>query len=280
MTTSSPHAPRALLVLAAASVTATCGTESRVAGEVDRPEAARGFESVTTGQWDALTNRRIFFGHQSVGGNIVDGIQAVLHEHPEIPLKVEEAEEFTPEVPPGLYHARIGVNGTPMSKVDAFDRITAEGPFDLASLKFCYLDVSGDTDPDALFAEYQRRMDELRARDPSLVLIHMTMPLTTVEGRMRALAAKVLGRTTDRDLNAIRNRYNALLRSAYAGREPVFDLAEQESTLPDGSRSAFRRAGSDVYVLHAGYTVDGGHLNEVARRRVAEAFLAFLADLD
>jgi hypothetical protein len=249
--------------------------------EANRSGAAQAIDDVTPAQWETLAGRRIFFGHQSVGGNIIDGVTAVLRDHAEIPLRVEETAEPKRDGGPGLFHARIGMNGTPMSKVDAFDQLMAEGSFDAASLKFCYVDVSADTDPESLFAEYQRRMDEVRERDPSLVLIHMTMPLTTIEGRWQSLKARLRGRTTyHRNLNAIRNRYNALLRDAYLGHEPVFDVAEVESTLPDGTRSSFRRDGQDVYVLHPGYTTDGGHLNELGQRRVAEAFLAFLAKLD
>ena len=107
------------------------------------------------------------------------------------------------------------------------------------------MDVRADTDAQALFDAYQRRTAALAARD----------------------------------VNAIRNRYSTLMLAAYSGRAPVFDLATLESTRPDGSRSFFTRGADTAYTLAEEYTSDGGHLNEAARRMVAEQLLIFLARL-
>jgi hypothetical protein len=146
-------------------------------------------------------------------------------------------------------------------------------------VKLCYVDVAADTDPQALFDSYRQRMAELSALLPRLTIVHFTMPVTTVESTRGYWKSKLLGRPTVRDRNAIRNRYNVLIRAAYAGREPVFDLAALESTHPDGSRAFFRRGADSVFTLAPEYTDDGDHLAGAARRMVAEQFLIFLARL-
>jgi hypothetical protein len=236
-------------------------------------------EDVTPEQWAVLAKRRIFFGHQSVGGNIIDGMTAVLDAHPEIPLRIIEAASVDSLSAPGLYHARIGKNGDPASKANAFAAMTGAGSPDVALFKYCYVDVKPGTDPDALFADYQRRIEALQSRQPDVLIVHMTMPLTTHENWKGALRARLERRTSQRELGVLRNRYNRLLLGAYTGRAPVFDLARLESTRPDGSRVFFERNGERVYALEPSYSHDGSHLDVSARRRVADAFLAFLAQL-
>jgi len=246
----------------------------------DAPEAPPAdFESVTAEQWQTLGARRFYFGHQSVGGNLVAGMEEVLAEHPEIPLRIVEATTLDSASGPGLYHARIGRNGVPASKTDAFMAIVDGGDPGVGMLKYCYLDVTGDTDPAALFAEYRAAMDDLRARHPGLVIVHVTIPLTANDGRREWLKARLRGRATARDRNVLRSHYNALLRQAYVGKEPVFDLARLESTTSDGRRTFFNRNGEPVYYLAPEYTDDGGHLNALGRRVAAKELLAVLAGL-
>ena len=66
---------------------------------------------VTPAQWTALAERRLLFGHQSVGRNIVDGMVDLLAEHPEIPVVIAESRNFGRR--PAFYHATVGRNGFP-----------------------------------------------------------------------------------------------------------------------------------------------------------------------
>ncbi len=245
------------------------------------PEAPRHeFTAVTPAQWESLATRRIYFGHQSVGGNIADGIQEVLAAHPGIGLRLVEARTMDSAAGPGLYHARIGANGAPDSKAEEFAAIVGAGRPAVGALKYCYVDIDGDTDPDSLFARYQRHMAAVRERVPGLTVVHVTMPLTiTGMGRSERLIRRIRGQATDLDLAAIRGRYNALLRQAYVGTEPVFDLARLESTRADGSRAYVVLGGDTVHVMADELTSDGGHLNAAGRRVAAEEFLALLAGL-
>jgi hypothetical protein len=79
--------------------------------------------------------------------------------------------------------------------------------------------------------------------------------------------------------NSKREEYSELLRRAYAGKEPVFDLARLESTAPDGSVASDRDGARQVPALAAVYTEDGGHLNQDAQLRLAREMLLVLASV-
>ena len=79
--------------------------------------------------------------------------------------------------------------------------------------------------------------------------------------------------------NAKREEYSDLVRRAYAGKEPVFDLARLESTAPDGSVASASDGVRQVPSLVAVYTEDGGHLNPDAQLRLARELLSVLASV-
>lgn len=269
---------RALAVAAIAACGCTNDSGPRIMSSVTLPT----LESVSEAEWQRLAQRRVLFGHQSVGRNIMDGIADILKERPEVNLWVVESRRLDTVTTPGFYHARVGRNRYPLEKAEEFVAV-AESAFashaSVGMLKFCYADVLENTDPDSLFQAYQQRMAALAVRNPHLTRVHVTMPLTTIERGRAYWKKRILGRYTERDRNAVANRFNALLRAAYQGREPFFDLAALESTHPDGSRSYFMQGADTVYTLVEGYTNDGGHLNNTARRVVAEQLLIFLAKL-
>jgi lysophospholipase L1-like esterase len=79
--------------------------------------------------------------------------------------------------------------------------------------------------------------------------------------------------------NKKRQEFNERLRARYNANNQLFDIAEIESTLPDGSREKFILDGEEYYSLYSEYTNDGGHLNKEGQLRVAQAFLYFLGEL-
>jgi hypothetical protein len=108
----------------------------------------------------------------------------------------------------------------------------------------------------------------------------VTTPLMRVQSGPKALLKRLLGRSPGRyGGNFARERFNDLMRQAYGGREPLFDLAAIESTRPDGRREVIRSGGRSAHALVPAYTADNAHLNELGRRRVAEELLVFLARL-
>ena len=59
----------------------------------EMPEKATKFPSikdVSSEKWENLSQKKIYFGHQSVGFNIIDGIKDVMKENPQIKLNIVE----------------------------------------------------------------------------------------------------------------------------------------------------------------------------------------------
>jgi hypothetical protein len=227
----------------------------------------------------ALASGRFFFGHQSVGFDVLDGVVAVSASHPEVKLRIVEGRDAAQLDGPALLHARIGENERPREKIDDFVRVLEGGVgerVDLAAMKLCYIDFDEATDVRALFEHYRAAMASLRARFPKLALAHVTVPLKVVGTGPKAQVKALLGKkNVSFEANRKRAEFNELLRAEYPG--AVFDLAEIESTAPDGRRLQVSFGGASAPALLPEYTTDGGHLNERGRARVAEPFLAFLA---
>ncbi len=233
------------------------------------------FAEITPAQWKALARQRLVFGHQSVGRNIVAGLTEVLTAHPEIGVRVVQG--LPTDDQPGLYHENVGRNRDVASKTTHFDALADSAQFDAAVLKFCYVDVGETSNADSMFVDYQRWVDNLQRRHPTLRIIHATLPLTSLDSPKERILSFIRGQRSARELNVVRHTYNEKLRAAYAGRAPIFDIAALESTRPDGSRVTFRSKGQDIPYLNPDITYDGGHLNEMGRQRAAEQFLAVLA---
>jgi hypothetical protein len=230
-----------------------------------------------------ISQRRIFFGHQSVGMNLLEGVREIAAGHPEARVRVLEGSPGAELLPGTFAHAFMPENGNPALKLESFERAFSSGTgskADVAFLKFCYADFSADTDARGLFSRYQAALAQLRSRYPRTVFVHVTAPLTTVRSGPRASLARLLGRAPGGLLeNARREEYNELLRREYSGKEPVFDLALLESTAADGRRELHDWKGSKVPGLLPAWTDDGGHLNADARLRFARELIAFVAAL-
>jgi hypothetical protein len=230
----------------------------------------------------SLASKKIFFGHQSVGDNILQGIRDLMASDPR--LKINIVTSLDPESVPGfaLVEAHIGVNRDPRSKTEAFAATLDKGFGSLGGIalyKYCYIDFGNSTDVAQVFDNYRKGIVEVRQKYASLALVHSTVPLTadqassTAKERIKTVLRRIIGR----DPNVKRNQFNELLRQTYGGKDPIFDIAEVESTRSDGSRSYFTRGLSKIYTLAPEYTTDGGHLNELGRRKAAEQFLFVLA---
>jgi hypothetical protein len=231
----------------------------------------------------ALSARRIYFGHQSVGADIVKGIQEITGAEKPVSLHVVEASGPAAFGQPVFAHSRIGENGNPDSKIDQFAAIIRGGVgnrADTALFKLCYIDIVAGTDVRKIFSHYKETMSLLKKAYPGTRFVHVTVPLTTLQTGPKAWVKRALGRpVSGYQDNITRSAYNELVRKEYAGTEPIFDLAKIEATFPDGKRSSFLENGLDIDTLVPAYTMDGGHLNELGRRRAAEGLLHVLEGL-
>jgi hypothetical protein len=256
----------------AAAVLAGCnGLDEKAAMPEGDPEA----------DLRTLAESRVYFGHQSVGRDILDGLKLLAEENG-VALRIVEAPEGATDTLPGLVHSKVGKNREPMSKCEAFGRFVSEhaaSRWDAAAFKFCYVDLGDEAgrDPAKLLEMYRAAVAAARAARPDLNLVHVTIPLKSDPLGIPNAIKRAIGMGTAHDEdNVLRNAFNDLLRAEYAG-EPLFDLARAESTLPDGSRTGFKRDGKTVYTLAKQYTYDAGHLNQEGMRHVAAEFARAMA---
>ena len=219
----------------------------------------------------------VCFGHQSVGGDIVNAISILGQQQ----IAVVETSDPKAYRRPIFGHFRVGHNGDPLSKCQAFSQAMERGVGDLvdvAFFKLCYVDIASDTDVEALFKNYQETMARLAERYPAVTFLHVTVPLRHVRRNVRAWLHQWSGRHDgEREAQARRHAFNQLLRGHYAGTGRLFDLADGEATFPDGRPSYFCYQGRQLPNLVETYTDDGGHLNKQAAELAARRLLACLS---
>jgi len=239
---------------------------------VRAPNAA--VSAISTEELASAAEQRVFFGHMSVGKNVLSGMREVYDTKvvaaPEmIEIKRGEAAPQPTGNSGVIVHSLIGTNRDPEGKLANFDaalRGGLAGQVNVALLKFCYIDIRWDTDVEALFERYKTTLDALERDYPDVTFVHVTTPLTTGPSSIKDHIRALFGR----DDNAVRERYNALLRAAYSS-DQLFDLAAVESTAPDGTTSDS---------LYAGYSSDGAHLNAGGSSAAAVELLRLLARID
>lgn len=224
-----------------------------------------------------IAGLRIAFGHQSVGGEIVKGIESIAAEGGGA-LQVREGREAMAS--PVFQHFKIGRNEFPEAKMSDFAaamRDSVTGSADVALMKLCYIDFGADKDPDALARTYIATVDALAAAHPQTTYVPVTAPLTTIQTGPKAWLKRMLGKPLGGEAENLRRaRFNAALRQHYAGTGRMFDLAAIES----GSGAIhFEHDGQKVEALDPTITYDGGHLNEAGQRKLATALLRHIAQL-
>jgi hypothetical protein len=244
--------------------------------------AATASSAPATSEDLALVARsRVFFGHQSVGMNILDAVPAVYAAHGLPAPPVFRGRAAPTDLGSGfVLQDYIGQNEDPTGKIRDFEAAMRSGTarqVQVAAMKLCYVDFRADTDVETLFATYRTTMEALERDFPGVVFVKITVPLTTERGLVDRIKGVVRG--TDRfgpAENVRREEFNALLRQEYTGHH-LFDLAELESTAPDGHRVGGDVDGDHYFSLYPGYAADAGHLNAAGARRIAAAWLHTLA---
>ncbi|MBN2037578.1 MAG: hypothetical protein JW768_12625 [Chitinispirillaceae bacterium] len=229
------------------------------------------------GVTQTMGSKSVLFAHQSVGRNILEGVQRLGVGIPIV--EVVDVAILADTVAPGIWHARLGKNGDPYGKITAFRSMLAAGnagkKFDIALMKLCYVDIKPTTDINALFSVYSQEIINIKKTFPFLTIIHCTIPLKT--SMPAGIKERLLQMFTGDQANICRNKFNELMRLQYAEKEPIFDLAATESSKPDGQRETFSFKGKTCEALYPGYTTDGGHLNEAGQDRAATEFLRTIA---
>ncbi|MCL2013132.1 MAG: SGNH/GDSL hydrolase family protein [Cystobacterineae bacterium] len=205
-----------------------------------------------------LKNRSVFFAHNSVGQNIIDGLKTIEPSFASSFLKGGQQ----PQNAKGIMEHNMGDNGNPTAKLNRFVTLLNNGgnQTQIALFKFCYVDFDRNTQVDALTTAYQSALTDLQNRFPHVTFVHVTAPL--------------YHHTSSYD-NNVRERFNGWLRSTYGN--TVFDLAQLESVDSKGD-TALSRDGKTI-ALAEEWSSGDGHLNAKGSQHVASAFIAFLAQL-
>jgi hypothetical protein len=236
--------------------------------------------TISAAELNTVDRTRVFFGHQSVGENVLSGVPAVYASQDLEAPPIERGG--TQPGPAGgfISHELIGENDKPLLKIEDFDKIMRGGMadrVDVAMMKLCYIDITSSTDVDAVFARYRDTVRALQRDYPNVAFVHVTLPLTT-EPTIKAKVKTMLG-GSDRfgqAENAVRERYNTLIRNEFES-DHIFDLAAIESTAPDGKQDARSHNGQQYFSMYNEYASDLGHLNAVGSEIAATAFLRAIA---
>ena len=228
-----------------------------------------------------VSMHQLYFGHQSVGFNILSGIH-IWEEETGVNLNIVESRDFANTDSASLVHFKVGRNGDPKGKIDDFVSLVDSIPGDsmaAAFFKLCYVDIMSDTDVEELFNYYKEKMYLVKERYPHLQIILVTVPVTRAQRGWKKIAKKILGRPWyGVEENIKRHEFNQRMLNEMGDDFPVFDLAGLETTLPDGSTYTYKHQGNEYPAIPEFYTVDLGHLNEYGARYVSFNLLAFLSE--
>jgi hypothetical protein len=234
-------------------------------------ETMKDLEATPPAGLERIMNSRVFFGHQSVGFGLVEGMREAASRWGAGDLAVTESRAAEP-AGPRLFHAVIGENTDPIGKILDFEGVIRRGMgggVSIAFMKLCYADIMVETDVGPIFAFYRDTMTRLATDYPGTTFVHVTVPLLRRDRGLKLIAKRLIGRQVrGHEDNEVREALNDLLREEYAATGTLFDLARLESG--DGAQPR---------ALLPSYTDDGGHLNETGSLVLGGKLLAFLAGL-
>ncbi len=230
-------------------------------------------------EWQALEKKRVVFGHQSVGYNILDGVTRLADRDG---VKIDMHEQRTAPVAQGISHFTIGKNGDPMSKIQDFAAAINAGAAqgaDIALMKLCYVDFNDATNARQLANDYIASLEALAQRHPDTHFVAVTAPLVAVQTGPKAWIKRLIAsQPNGYSDNARRAEFNTLLRERYLPTGRLFDLARIESK-SNGTYCKVQVDGQEVEALCPELTNDGGHLNEHGQELVATAFMNTIGSL-
>lgn len=222
----------------------------------------------------------IFFGHQSVGYNIVEGLQSILSmSNVSFPVS-EYSGNINTIKNHGFFHSSLGENFAPFSKINAFkERIGSgiTGNLNLAFFKFCYVDIKQQTDVLELFHYYKVTLKKLEQDNPATKFLHFTVPLRANQKGIKYIIKRALNFPVIGHLENIkRYEFNEMMREEFSISNTLFDIAHYESTSPSGKHRYYYYKSQKFEALQQEYTQDGGHLNSTGSAYIATRLLSFI----
>lgn len=251
---------------------AVTGCDSFLKGEDRMPSV----DQVTASEWNLLIRRNILFGHQSVGANIVSGVQS-LAKRAGVDLPVIESRKAT--VLSGITHFVVGRNEEPITKLSDFsevmEQLKGKSP-DIALMKICYIDINSRSDTKKLSADYIAMIDRLSSKFPHTKFIAVTAPLTTLQTGPKAWLKRLAGKApSGYGENYRRMEFNNILRSKFKNEGQLFDLAKFESE----GVNKYQYNGQLVEAMNPVMASDGGHLNQLGQEYIAAKLIKHVVSL-
>jgi hypothetical protein len=214
----------------------------------------------------------VYFEHASVGGYIMDGMDALAAADPRYTY-TRHSDSSSNDAPPTLgqlqgistwFGANSGIadfmrgNPGPAPKVSYFVTSMATiGPAapNVAMFKFCYIDNQAPAL--AKFESVRDTLESLTSQYPNITFIWWTMPVETTG-------------------DPVKEEYNNLIRNYCRAHEKVlFDIADIECHNPAGVKNT----NGGYEALCSEYNLDGGHPNPVGAERRARALWCLLAGI-
>jgi hypothetical protein len=231
---------------------------------------------ISISKWQALEKKRVVFGHQSVGYNILNGVTRLAGRDG---VKILMHEQRTGVALLGISHFTIGKNGDPLSKIHDFaaaiDAGAAQGA-DIAMMKLCYVDFNATSDAKQVAKDYITSLESLAQKHPGTTFVAVTVPLMAVQTGPKAWIKQLMGRQPNGYLdNVKRAEFNTQLREHYLAAGRLFDIARIEAD----ECCKVNVEGQQIEALNPELTTDGGHLNERGQEVVAAALLDFVSTL-
>lgn len=251
-------------------VLAVCSFAARTSsGAIIDHSSIAGVLSASQGMMDYVGEEKWLFTHASVGGNMVDGMNALNASDPSryrlTTASVSKtgsgsllrASNPPASTTPGTIYECNRDNPGWQAKIQCFQNSVAAGwtspkvQFDMD--KFCYIDQTANA------TTYLNAMTTLETANPATKFVYTTMPLQTYE---------------DSD-NILRNQFNQAVRTyCLANNKLLFDIADIQAYDPTGNQSTFTYGGQTYQKLYSNYSSDGGHLNSTGAERVATGWYA------
>ena len=222
--------------------------------------------ALTAQKLTAMKVKRTLFGHQSVGGNMVDGIPALYASYSVSPSITQiDASQINSTSGGFFADFYVGENGDPVGKTADFNTTVRQysSRLDFALMKFCFVDIVSGVNVTQVFNAYRTVMDQLVTDFPAIKFVYTTAALDEY----------------DIDNAVTREQLNTLIRNQYASTGRLFDLAAIESTRPNGTRVSGTSGGNTYYQLYDSYSSDGGHLNATGEQVLDTALFTLLANL-
>lgn len=223
---------------------------------------------------NSISNKKIYFGHQSVGANLIKGIE-LINRKTGNKLTINESKNI---VNANINHFYLGENEKPYSKLKEFEDLIKvhSTDIDIAYMKFCYVDFNENTDVIELFSSYSNSIDKLEKTFPNIHFIKSTVPIRVINTSLKAKIKRLLGLDVWGDKQAIkRDEYNQLVRDKY-GSGLLFDIANFES-YANGVHNTVYVNGHSYQSLIKSISSDGSHLNSIGSEYIASEFLQLVS---